>query len=271
MEARTVRYGIIGTGQIGSMLVDAIIGAGHEGPLYVHNRTREKAESLRRRYPERVVVCEEGGAAARQSDLLFLCVKSGDAPAALREIRSDSHSGQILLSTNSNLTLADLEDQSPCMAGKLIPSITQYTRTGVSLIVFGSRMGEKDRDNLTAFLSTLGTPVPIAEDQVRLYSDLTSCGPAFVADWLRKMAAAAVERGMPAKDAEFLLTEMVRGVGNLLAQTDWGFEGIVKRIALPGGVTAAGLEVLAAADRDLFARLFDATQARQDVLNRLGH
>lgn len=267
-----MRIGVIGTGQIGSMLVSAAVDAGHAGPIYISNRSPQKALALRDRYPKAVSFCDDTRTVAKASDTLLLCVKSKDALDILREIAGDLREDQTLLSTNSNVSNDDMERMIPCKVAKLIPSITQYTRMGVELVMLGSRFSVTDSDAILTFLATLGTPVQIAEDEVRIYSDLTSCGPAFAADWLRNMARGAAERGVPPETAEFLLTQMIRGVAELLARSDWGFDAIVDRIALPGGVTSAGLDVLRSeAESGLFTRLFDATATRQQHLNEHGH
>ncbi len=265
-----MRIGIIGTGQMGGMLAAALLDAGHVD-MSITNRTRAKADRLQASLPADVAVCDTPLAVAERSELLFVCTKFSDLGAVIEQMRPGIHERHTIISINSNIGLSELETLAPCNMAKVIPSVTQYARAGILLTMFGERMNNQERESLRRVLQTIGAPLEIAEADTRIYSDLSSCGPAFLSDWLNAMAQAASERGISSDMAAQILGHMVLGVGKLLVERGIGFADIVDIVAVPNGVTAAGLRVLKECDQMLFSRLFAATAARQQEINQHGH
>ena len=258
-----MRLGVIGAGQIGAMLAAAWITAGIDAPVLVHTRTRAKAEALSAAHPGRVIVCDSAAAAARACDALFVCARAPDAEDIVAEIADQLRPEQYIALTNSTTPLAWLESRAPCRAAKIIPSLTQYAHAGILLVMSGARM---EGDAAVAFydlLAMIGQPYTIGEDAVRIYSDLTSCGPAFWAALAADMERAAEVRGVPAEAGRFLIGETLYGLGALLARREFTPQEVVRRVAAPGGVTHAGLSALRECAPHLFARVFAATAAHQ--------
>jgi len=257
-----MELGIVGTGSMGSMLTRAWCASETVPRVHVCNRTREKAERLAAMYPSLVHVHEDAADVASVADWIFLCVKPQDARDLLPIIAERMPSNGLVVATNSSIALAELESSLPCAAVKLIPSVTQEVRTGALLIMTGTRVTDEQEARLYTLLSPLGQPLRIPEEQLRVYSDMSSCGPAFLADWLLMFAAAAARRGVPEEVARHLLEHMVQGVGKLSA-SGCTLSDIVQRVAVPGGVTSEGLKVLHQRQVDTFDALLAATERRQ--------
>ena len=263
-----MRIGIIGTGHMGGMLTRAWTQTGDPQPIHIYNRTLEKAVSLYKENPDKIIVHQDPETVIHESDSLFLCLKAKDTWDILPQIASSLSKDHRLFTTVSTITLAELEQALPCIVVKLIPSITQNVLAGSQLVMFGSRVSADDQRDMLTWLNRIGTPIPISEEQIRICSDLTSCGPAFLADWLLRFAKAAQKEGLSWNMAVFLVQSMVSGVGQLLKEGAWELTDIIDQVAVPGGVTAAGLAVLRASDDDVFASVFAATRARQEAITR---
>ncbi|MCY0902039.1 MAG: NAD(P)-binding domain-containing protein [Firmicutes bacterium] len=261
-EVSQMELGIVGTGSMGSMLTRTWCASETVPRVHVCNRTLEKAERLAALYPCHVHVHESVAELARVADWIFLCVKPQDARDLLPIVGQTISSHGLVITTNSAIGLAELEASLPCAAVKLIPSVTQEVRTGALLIMTGKRVTDEQEASLFSLLSSLGQPVRIPEEQLRVYSDMSSCGPAFLADWLLMFAAAAARRGVPEDVARHLLEHMVQGVGKLSA-SGYTLSDIVQRVAVPGGVTSEGLRILHEHQGDTFDALLAATERRQ--------
>ncbi len=254
-----MRVGIIGTGQMGSMLATAWLSAGLAPPLLVNTRTRGKAQALAREFPGQLEIVDDQRALADACDAIFVCAKAPDARSIIEYIAPSLRADQWLAATNSTTPLSWLESAAPCRTAKIIPSLTQYAHAGIVLIMPGERLTYDGADEFYDLISLIGAPYTIGEQQVRIYSDLTSCGPAFLADWLESMVFAAIEHGVPEAAARFLVGEMAYGVGQLVGREHFALSEIVDRVSVPGGVTSAGLRVLRDAQQGLFGRVFAAT------------
>lgn len=271
-----MELGIIGTGSIGGMLTRAWLSSGQLERVHLYNRSPDKVAALAAPYGERAVVHPSAEALVTATPWVILCVKAEDARAILPTIARLLPTDGLLVSTNSALSLYELESLLPCYVAKLIPSVTQEVAAGALLLMSGPRLVQSEQvgshtlARLRDALSAIGSPYEIPEDALRVYSDMTSCGPAFLAQWLHAFAHAASERGVPLQIAQKLLSDMAFGVGKL-CQSGYRLEDITQRVAVPGGVTSAGIKVLDEAVVGVFERLLDTTAKRQEDIAKHGH
>src|SRR5690606_10758661 len=99
-----------------------------------------------------------------------------------------------------------------------------------------------------------------AEEYTRVCSDLSSCGPAFLAYFVEQFAeAAASQTGIDKADAVQLASEMVLGTGLLLTAGGFSPASLRERVAVPGGITAEGLRMLSLDLDGTFERLIRTT------------
>ncbi|ADG06824.1 pyrroline-5-carboxylate reductase dimerization domain-containing protein [Kyrpidia tusciae] len=256
-----MRIGCIGTGTIGSMLIEALSSKLPEPPDFVVcNRSRDKIAALARRVPSLVMVATAAEVAQR-SQTLFICVKSPDLDPVIDQIRPFLSPDHVLLITASGFEVERLEHRVPARVGKIIPSITQFAGGGAILTRYGPRMDRESCRSVDGLLSFIGTPLPVTDDQIRVYADLTSCGPAFFAALLQAFARAASATGrIGAGEAEHLL-QLTWSATARLFENGFTPEDVRRKVSVPGGVTEAGLAVLDPGAETLFRDLFAATQA----------
>lgn len=265
-----MKIGFIGAGSMGSLLVGAFIDAGaiNPGNTVVSSRTPSKTAELALRHPGLRVVSSNRDAAA-ESELLFLCVKPLDFRAVLSEIRPVVRPDQTVVSITSPVTLSQLERHLPCKIAKIIPSVANKAFSGASLFMFGNRLHENDRTMLRRLFSTISAPIEIAEEEVRAASDLSSCGPAFMAYLLEQFIEAAVwTAGMDRKKATALASEMLLGTGRLLVEHGCTPAELQEKVSVPGGITAAALLQLKAKTVGAFADVLETTHEKyaEDLL-----
>lgn len=226
------------------------------------NRSPEKLAQLKSRHPQLEVAATPADTVSR-SDVVFLCVKPGDARGVIEQILPSLRDEHYFISINSKVSLAEMEAQLPCRVAKVIPSITQVALSGVSLVMHGERLCADERYFVEALMERISKPTVVEEEDLRVCSDLSSCGPAFLALLLREFALAGVRQGgIPRDLAETLVKDMTTGVGKLLTQEGFEFEDIIRRVAVPGGITAEGIKVLQPALHGVFDQLLVTTRSK---------
>jgi len=258
-----MKIGLIGAGSMGSMLTGAFLRSGTLAPadVAIATRTPAKAEALASRFPG-LTVAPSNADAARNVDLLLLCVKPLDFRAVLEEIGPALSPRQILVSITSPVKIAALEALVPCKVAKIVPSVVNETGSGATLFMFGSRLDAADRERLLGLFSAISRPVEIPEKDVRVASDLSSCGPAFMAQLLEQFIDAAASFGIGRPLAERLACEMLLGTARLLQEPDCGPAELQRRVSVPGGITAVALEELRQATRGAFLRVLRVTHGK---------
>ncbi|MFC4618057.1 late competence protein ComER [Camelliibacillus cellulosilyticus] len=259
-----MKIGIVGTGNMGSILIHALIEgkAVREADLLATNRTISKAKELNTIYPA-MTVLEDIHRLAADSNVLFICVKPLEIEPLLRNIKSDLSADQLLITITSPVSVRQLESKVPCKVARVIPSITNRALDGATLITFGDRCGEREKTTVMALAKKISTPIVIDETITRVASDLSSCGPAFIGYILERMIGAAVsETDISRGQATELATAMMIGMGKLLEKNIFSLETLRKKVQVKGGVTGVGLEVLEAEIGDVFHHLFQKTQEK---------
>lgn len=269
-----MKVGFIGTGSMGGLLVEAFIrsGALRPGDITVANRTAAKAERLASRYPG-MRTAQSNADAVSGCDLVFLCIKPLDFKPVIDEIRASVQPEQLIVSITSPVLLAHLEEWLPCRIAKVIPSIANMSLSGAALCIYGSRIEPEHQAMLEGLLSHISEPVRINEQYTRVASDLSSCGPAFMAYVLQRFVDAAVEEtGIGREEAARLAAGMLHGTGRLLAREGLTTEALIERVSVPGGITAAALQQLDAELDGVFNRIIRTTHAKfRDDLTKVDH
>lgn len=261
-----MKVAFIGTGSMGSLLIEAFLRSGALHPHFIcaSNRSQEKAEALARCYSGLQAV-SSNVEAVTGSQIIFLCVKPLDFPLVLTEIRDVLNENQIVVAITSPVQIQRLEEAIPCKIAKIIPSITHSSLSGASLCIYGQRILPEDRLLLEQLMSSISQPVVIDESETRIASDISSCGPAFIAFILQEWAeAAARHTGLEYHQAIKLGSEMLYGTGKLLTDSGFSPEELQRRVAVPGGVTAEGIAVLRAHMQHVFSTLIKKTHHKYE-------
>jgi len=255
---------MIGTGNMGALLVDALVKSKAIKPKFitVMNRTKKKALDLAEKH-HRLSVSESPINVLQNADIVFLCVKPGQFYTLLESLRGSWHPGQIAVSITSPISVNQLEQMIPCQVARVIPSIVNQSLSGSSLVTFGSSMTDLSKNKLWAILSQFSHPIEIDEENIRAASDLSSCGPAFLSFLLQKMIDGAVSAtSLSRKQATQLTTEMIEGLGKLFEEQTYTLEELQKKVTVKGGVTGVGLDILEQGYQDVFEKLFTETQKK---------
>lgn len=258
--------GFIGTGSMGSILIESFIQSGslEPGQVIASNRTMQKVRQLATRYPG-LRVASSNTETARESDLIFICVKPSEFKTVVDEIEPFVSAAQIVVSITSPVQIRHLESRLACKVAKIIPSITNYVCSGPSLCIYGSRINREDRLLLEDLMGSVSRPIEIKEQFTRVTSDISSCGPAFIAFFLQKFVDAAVEEtGINRDHAARLGCEMLFGTGKLLTEGELTLEQLQRRVSVPGGITAEGLRILGAELDGVFHQLIRTTHAKYE-------
>ncbi|WP_071460195.1 late competence protein ComER [Bacillus massilinigeriensis] len=266
-----MRVGIIGTGNMGRILAEALIEGKAISPtsMTVTNRTLAKAHELKTSYPE-INIEKSAAKTAENSDLIFVCVKPHDVYRVLHDIKVAATEDKCVVSITSPISVAEIESVADCSAARIIPSITNRALSGVSLITFGRSCSLEWQRELEGLMGKISVPLEINEDITRVASDIVSCGPAFISYLIQRFINAAVEETKIEEDtATKLASEMLIGMGELLQKGYYTLPKLQEKVCVKGGITGEGIKVLERETGDMFNKLFQAThhKFKEDIEN----
>jgi competence protein ComER len=263
-----MNMGFIGAGSMGAMLVRALVRAAAINPaeIWVSNRSRDRLERLAAELPG--IHTEDNATVARECQVIFLCVKPSDTAEAIHSMSGELRREQLLITLAGVVPIPWLESRVPCRVAKMVPAVTQEALKGPCLVIWGSRVGEQDVAALRDPLERISVPVIIPEQHRRACATLASAGPAFLAWMLSAMAdaACASEAGLAPEMATALAREMAIGTAALLSDQGTTFDGIVRRVATPGGMTERGIEILSQHLPAIWRQVFQELELRERAL-----
>lgn len=261
-----MKIGIIGTGNMGRILIEALLESKAVSPssLYITNRTLSKALDIRLTYPE-IMVENSAIEVAKQAQLLFICVKPGNMFDCIQEMVHYLTKDHCVVSITSPISVEQLESVLPCSTARAIPSITNRALAGVSLLSFGERCEPYWKQSLTEVLEYISKPLQIEENITRVASDIVSCGPAFFSYLTRRFIDAAVsETEIDEETATKLASEMLIGLGALLQKELYTLPTLQEKVCVKGGITGEGIKILENEIGEVFEHLFHATHSKFD-------
>ncbi|GAB2558681.1 late competence protein ComER [Gracilibacillus alcaliphilus] len=256
-----MKWGIIGTGNMGSILVRAFIESEtiKETDCYITNRNMEKAYAIQHQYPD-IQVTKSIYDLVEQTDIIYLCVKPLEMKAVLQEISPYLSEKQLLVSITSALSTEELEKLVHCQVARMVPSITNYALAGVTLVTFGSRVDAYKQDQLIQIWSNFSEVMEIDESIIRIASDLVSCGPAFFSFLAQKYIHASHQlTSITEEQATALMEKMLSGYGKLLSEQHFTLTELINKVCVKGGITGIGIAAIEEHYHDLFEHVIEAT------------
>jgi pyrroline-5-carboxylate reductase len=250
--------GIVGVGAIAEAIITGICEEEDtQTSIHLSPRSAARANRLATRYPT-VQVADSNQAVVERADLVLVCLRPQDAPAALSEVAFPA--GQGVISVMAGISIDALRSLvGPAeVVGRAIPLPAVATRSGLTAI-------HPPHELARAIFEPLGGVIAV-DDEPAL--DTLSASTATIAAYLAYLdtiSAWLADRGIPPADARRYVAAVFGGVsGTLLETGPTDFGTLADEYATPGGTNEQFLTALRRAGTfDSVARALD------DVADRL--
>jgi pyrroline-5-carboxylate reductase len=231
-----VKLGLIGAGNMASALARGI-----GEPVLVSDVDAARARALAQ---------DVGGEAlgsnlevAERSDAVALCHK----PTQLDEVAGEiAGAAKAVVSILAAVRTAQLEQAYPdTPVYRFIPNIPAELRRGVLCYWPGSRAGEGPESEVLELFGRAGTVMRLGDEAlIEPAMAVMSSGVAFAALVAEAFAGAGAAHGLERDDAVRMAVETMGGTAAWAGAHELDLEGLMARVATPGGVTERGLQAL---------------------------
>lgn len=207
-------------------------------------------------------------AAVADADVVLLCVKPHDVPAALAACEGGL-GGRLLLSIVTGWSIAALQEHAAgARVIRAMPNTPAQVGAGTTAYAGDSAATKADLELTGKILGAVGLAVAVSEKQLDAVTGLSGSGPAYVFLVMEALSDGGVAAGLPRPLATQLAIQTVLGAAKLAAETKEHPALLREAVTSPGGTTAAALGVLeSAAVRSAFS---DAVSAAADRARELG-
>ena len=238
-----MNIGIIGYGSMGKMLAQKFLESGRtsKNTLFVSNRTKERLNEI----ATKATVCNTNSEAAKNADILFVCVRPCDLKKVVTEINGSLKKDALLVSLNGSVTFEMLEKIAPRKIAKVIPSVTAEINRSQTLVSYNNFVRTEDKISLEEILSCMGNVIVLPENEIGMGSELVSCMPGFIASMFDVVCKSAKKHtSLPDEQIIKMVLNTVSATGDLMIQKGLSFEEVVARVATKGGITEEGSKII---------------------------
>lgn len=179
-------------------------------------------------------------------DAILLGVKPqllGDVAPGLQKAAS---ADTVILSVLAGVELASLRHRFPSAGGvvRFMPNLACAIGKSPNGLI-AEALAASGRQNVTALAEALGSAGWVEDEaQFDLVTALAGSGPGFTYRFIDALSAAAARLGLPDDQAQRLALQMVEGAAALAGASQHTPAELAQRVASPGGMTQAGLDVL---------------------------
>jgi pyrroline-5-carboxylate reductase len=237
-----MRVGFVGSGNMAGGLAKGWAAArgerGAPDSMLFADADPGKAEALASEVGGKAM--EGNVAVADSSDLVVLAVK----PNVLDEVAPDLvQAGTPVLSILAGTTIKDLHEALPGIdLIRVMPNLGAQLRQAVLCVVYGEKLGPRERERVGGLLSLLGDVIELDEELIDAATAIMGCSPGYLALMAEVLVEAGVREGLTQDQALRMVARSMSATGGLLDLHDPG--ALKRAVASPGGMTEAGLNAL---------------------------
>lgn len=264
-----LRIAFIGSGSMGSAVLDGLIAAGHPKPLIsATTRTEVKAKALRDRGVSALAgetSPDANALMAGDADVIVLGVKPYQIVDVLTELKGEIGKNVVVISMAAGIKLATMAavlDENPNLI-RTMPNTPALVGKGVTGLASAATASPEAVDAAKALFEAVGSVVVIPEEKIDALSAVSGSGPAWVYYIIEQWEKVAISQGFSEADAKLMVRQTLAGSVELLENSGEEPSELRRKVTSPGGTTERIIATLDEADlQGIFSRSLNAAVAR---------
>lgn len=269
-----MRVGCIGSGNMGRALVGPMKKMICGKDIFVSAKHYENA--IKFSEEECVVACRTNVEVAKNSDVIFLAVKPAFIKEVLEEIK-DAVQGKIIVSMAAGVNLYgiyyDLGKNPENLVIRIMPNMPAAIGEAMTALSVceDSKMDDAAKEKVNFVIKLLecsGKVEVVPEKLMDCVTAVSGSGPAYAFMFIEAFADAAVQFGMPRKQAYTYAAQTVLGAAKMVLETGEAPAVLKDAVCSPGGTTIQGVAALE--KNGMRASVFEAVKAAYEKSASMG-
>jgi len=236
------RIAVIGVGKIGGILLQGLLKAGlSPDRAFPTVRRPERARALSTQLA--LAVTTDNRAAAREAEIILLCVKPQNVREVLEEIRPEVTPDKLLVSVVASVPTSFIEDvlRAPVPVVRAMPNTPCVVGKGMTGLCRGKHATQAHVETAQLFFDTVGRTVLVDEKHMDAVTGLSASGPAFIYIILESLAEGGVKVGLPRDIATMLSAQTMLGAASVVLETGDHPALLKDAVTTPAGCTIDGI------------------------------
>jgi pyrroline-5-carboxylate reductase len=242
-----IRLTIMGCGKLGSAYACALLDSAvcTSESLHIIQRGEDRAQALRSQFGCRVDLLPSP--VVSQSEVVVLCTRPQDFPAAAASLAPCVSPAQLIISVMAGVPLARIRIDLP-QAKQLVrcmPNLPVCVAKGVTAYVPQEVLTPDNCSKLGAVFKATGSALELkAEEELNWAGAISGSGPGYVFLFADSLVQAALRIGFSEEQALKLVYETFEGSIAIWKEKLHEINGLKESMRLRGGITEAAFSVL---------------------------
>jgi pyrroline-5-carboxylate reductase len=239
---KNMRIAILGTGNLGSSIVNGLLAAKLFSPEQI-TLTRRKVELLEQFKQNEIYVTGNNKEAVQKSDIILVAVEPQQIDNLMEEISEVLDINRhCIISVVSGVSLKQISKK----LGKDLPIVRAMPNTAIAIresitCIASDAINEKAIKISEMIFNTVGKTLLINEELMGAATALGACGLAFFLRAIRAASQGGIEIGFHADKALLIAAQTAKGAASLLLQNHQHPEYEIDKVTTPRGITISGL------------------------------
>jgi len=259
---------VIGAGVIGGAIVKSLLKRGYKGKI---TATRRKIDKLKELESLGATITADNREAAKNSDIIFICVKPNDVSKVLREISKEIE-GKIVISTAATINLEFYKKIVPkAKFVRTMPNIAVLVQESFTAYCCDRDLTSDDKKKVREILNVMGVSQEVEEKYMDAVTALSGSGPGYISIIVEALMYAGLKVGLPRDLSLRSSAQTVLGTGRLILETREHPAKIKDKVTTPGGTTIEAIYELEGSQirQALMEAVMQATKKCQEIREKI--
>lgn len=256
-----MKIGFIGLGNMASAMISGILETGICQPRDIIGsaKTAATAENAAKKYG--IATGTDNRATAQQADVIVLAVKPVFLAEVIAQIKDIVEENKMVISIVAGRSIAWIEQEfgKKLRIVRCMPNTPAMVGEGCTCICLKEDTDKADEELALKLMNSFGKASILPERLMNAFIGVAGSAPAYVFLFIEAMADAAVQAGMPRKQAYEYAAQSVLGSAKMVLETGMHPGMLKDMVCSPAGTTIEAVKVLE--EKGFRAAVIDAVGA----------
>jgi pyrroline-5-carboxylate reductase len=225
---------VIGAGVIGGAIVKSLLKSRYDGKITATRREIEKLGELEKLG---AAITRDNKKAARESNIVFVCVKPNDVGKVLKEISKEIE-GKLVISTAATIPLGFYKRIAPkARFVRTMPNVALLVQESFTAYCCDDDVTSEDKRKVKEILDVMGICEEVEERYMDAITALSGSAPGYISIIIEALMYAGLKVGLPRDLSFYSSAQSVLGTGKLVLETREHAAKIRDMVTTPGGTT----------------------------------
>ena len=255
---------VIGSGVIGGSIIRSLLKSGYDCRITASDIALEKISELKE---FGVSVTSDNKKAARESDIIFVCVKPNFLSDVLKEIGQEIK-GKLVISSAAAVTIGFCKRIVPhARFVRIMPNVAILVQESFTAYCCSQDVLPEEKEKVKALLNVMGIQMEVEEKYMDAITAVSGSGPGYISIIIEALTYAGLKVGLSRELASYSAAQAFLGTAKLVLETDQTAAQIRDSVTTPGGTTIEAIyEVEGSQIRQALMRAVEtATKKSQEI------